>query len=930
MWGLPASRSWLIVTAITVTRALGNPGIGAPILRRRPHFPSPAFASPTSVPPLLFLHRGRNEERRACIQHPTPAQPSRINRAVFARSPLAAMPPKGAVKRKATDSPSAAGTKRGKHSAAADIDEAELVVIEGDEGAGAFSKSKSSGYSAATDPETSKLEAATLGIPEWQVKGALQLLAEGSTVPFIARYRKEVTGAMDENQLRSLLAGLERRQKVGDRRAAILDSLTKAKLLTAKLTKALNAAGTLSELEDIYLPLRPKRKTRASDALDKGLQDLALVMMGLYPSGLAAPPPGANPYHNGPPWLAADAAVTARRFLKNQADSGDKRAEGLSEVHALAGARDIVAQTWAEEVEVRKRARDPRFLRRALHLNSKERKKGADSEGNYKTYHEYSKPLTFVPPHAVLALARGDREKILSLKLVHGEHEKGVLLDVVRKQLLARAAYPVSGSWKAELEAALTDGIDRLLLPSLEREWWKEALEAAEEASFKTFAVNLRARLLQPPVKGCAVLGIDPGLRTGCKAALVTPTGVVEDTLTFFPKGGGGGDAAQQIASMLKAKCVGEHALIALGNGKGSRDAEDLLRKQVSALLPSSLSLRMAVVDEGGASIYSASELAGKELPSMDVTIRGAVSIARRLQDPLGELVKIDPKALGVGLYQHDVNQKRLSQELTDVVESAVNAVGVDINTASPSLLQYVAGLNAKVAKEIVDQREREGAFESRAAIKKVKGLGPKTFTQAAGFLRVYGSTQPLDATAIHPESYKAAKTALDSFSFKEGSAAPDSSEMAAIRQKLAAAGVEVGDLTLNDIVDSLRTAGRDPRETILGVPPPILDPIGAGSGGSKSGGGKTDAVAGGGGGGVRVSIDDLIDGMTLQGVVRNVVAFGSFIDIGVQQDALLHISKMARSAPPLQVGQRLQVIVEKIEKPKSGTTGKTRISLRL
>ena len=452
-------------------------------------------------------------------------------------------------------------------------------------------------------------------------------------------------------------------------------------------------------------------------------------------------------------------------------------------------------------------------------------------------------------------------------------------------------------------------------------------MEAAEEESFKTFAVNLRSRLLQPPVKGCAVLGVDPGLRTGCKAALVSATGAVESTLTFFPNAGGGGgnSVAQQLADMLLRASEGSEALVALGNGKGSRETEDFLRKSVSALLPSSHAVRMAIVDEGGASVYSASELAGAELPGLDVTIRGAVSIARRLQDPLSELVKIEPKALGVGLYQHDVNQKRLAQELADVVESAVNAVGVDVNTASPALLQYVAGLNSKVAKQVVQHRETDGAFKSRADIKKVKGLGPKTFLQAAGFLRVYGSSEALDATAIHPESYKAAKTVLGSMSLTPDSPAPDAAAMAAIREKLAAVGVVVGDMTLADIVESLRTAGRDPRETLLGVPPPILDPL-AGADVGKRGAGKGESGKGGG----RVSLDDLAEGMKLPGIVRNVVAFGSFMDIGVQQDALLHISKMARGAPALQVGQRLEVVVEKIEKPKAGAAGKTRISLRL
>ena len=459
------------------------------------------------------------------------------------RVALTAMPPSArgqiaaGAKRKATSADHAPGVKRGKHSAEAGLARAEddEVIVIDDEGSGAFAPRKSSGYSAAQDPQTAQLEAAALGLSEWQVRGALKLLADGSTVPFISRYRKEATGAMDEAQLRALVAGLERRQKVGDRRAAIVDSLKKAQTLTPELHSKLTAATSLAELEDIYLPLRPKRRTRASDAKDKGLDDLALVMMACLPAGTHSPPAGANPYQHGPSWLASDPIVTARRFLKHQAEVGDVRAAGMSAEDALAGARDIVAQVWAEDLQVRTRAREPNFLRRALQLTSRERKKGADGEGNYKVYHEYARPLTSAPPHAILALARGDRDKILSLKLVHGAHEQGVLLRFIYSQVSARGAFAMSGAWKEHMQRAVADGVERLLLPALEREWWKEAVELAEEASFKTFAVNLRSRLLQPPVKGCAVLGIDPGLRTGCKAALVSPTGTVLDTLTFFP-----------------------------------------------------------------------------------------------------------------------------------------------------------------------------------------------------------------------------------------------------------------------------------------------------------------------------------------------------------------------------------------------------------
>lgn len=692
MNGVRKPRS-VLLAAVAVGASIGSSRLcGAPV-------PSlSAFARIPLCGPVIVHADFRAQQRRGICVGP--------------RSPGSDPFTMAAAKRKTAESAlsPARNVKRGKHRSAKDdaddVDDADLIIIGEDEGTGAFPVTKSSGYSAATDPETARQQAAALGIPERHVKGALALLDEGSTVPFIARYRKEATGGMDETQLRSLVRALERRQKVGDRRAAIIESLSKAKQLTEAIQKALNAATSLSELEDIYLPLRPKRKTRASDARAKGLDDLALVLMGQLPEGFVAPPVGANPYQNGPSWLTADPLVTARRFIKSAANSGDgshsERLAGLTPEDALAGARDIAAQIWAEEPEIRKRAREPGFLQRALHVKSKERKKGADLHGNYLTYHDYSRPLNIAPPHAILALARGDREKILSIKLLHGEHEKGVLLGIMRKKLHERTRFSLSAAWKEQVETALTDSINRLLLPSLEREWWKEALEAAEEASFKTFAVNLRARLLQPPVKNYAVLGIDPGIRTGCKAALISPTGAVEDTLTFFPKGGGMAKDAMHLSALLERKSGGTEILVALGNGKGSRDAEAFLRNDVAPLLPANLSLRMTIIDEGGASVYSASELAGKELPAMDVTLRGAVSIARRLQDPLGELVKIEPKALGVGLYQHDVNQKRLSAELANVVESAVNAVGVDVNTASPSLLQYVAGKASEVDARLV------------------------------------------------------------------------------------------------------------------------------------------------------------------------------------------------------------------------------------
>jgi uncharacterized protein len=670
-----------------------------------------------------------------------------------------------------------------------------------------------------------------------QVTGAVALLDEGNTIPFITRYRKEATGGLDEEQLRALADRLQYLRNLEARREEVRALLEQGGHLTEELAAALAAAETLQAIEDIYLPFRPKRRTRAQVAREQGLQPLADVL------------------------LAQDAGGKSRDELAAPFVDPEK---GIADVEAAyAGARDILAETVAETAQVRQAVREA--TRRTGTVRVVRKEEGADAEGKYRLYHDFGEKLAALPPHRILAINRGEREGVLKVDL---EANHDAFIGTLQRR------YGTAPSWLGdEARAAVADGYKRLLAPAIERDLRGELTERAEAHALTVFAANLRGLLLQPPLRGKIVMGIDPGYRTGCKIAVVDATGkYLEGGLLYLHQPDNARETLLRIARKWSVQ------IVAIGNGTASRETEALVAEVIQGLgvggsglgQNSQPPLQYVIVSEAGASVYSASEVAREEFPDLDATQRGNVSIARRLQDPLAELVKIDPKALGVGLYQHDVDQKRLGEQLETVVESCVNFVGVDLNTASAALLGYVAGLNNKTAKAVVAHRDAGGPFSSRKQLLKVKGLGPKAFEQAAGFLRIPSAPDPLDNTAVHPESYAAARALIDRF---EGAPLP---EVATRVRELFAAGratparlamdLGIGEPTLLDMLDALARPGRDPRDD---APPPIL---------------RADVL----------KIEDLQPGMWLKGTVRNVVDFGAFIDIGVKQDGLVHVSELA------------------------------------
>ncbi len=667
-----------------------------------------------------------------------------------------------------------------------------------------------------------------LGFDERQVERTVALFDEGNTIPFITRYRKELTGGLDEDQLRRLAERLGYLRSLEARRAEVRAALEAGGHLTPALAEALAAAETLQAIEDLYLPFRPKRRTRAQMARELGLGPLAEQLLARDSGG------------KGPEALAAP-------FLSEQVP--DTAA-------ALAGARDIVAEQVAETASVRQAVREA--TRRTSSLRVARKEGAADEKGVYQQYYEFSQPLAALPPHRILAINRGEREGVLSVDL-EATHEAFV-------SSLQRRYAPGGGWIDGELRAAVADGYKRLLAPAIERDLRAELTEKAEQHALQIFAANLRRLLLQPPLKGRVVMGVDPGFRTGCKLAVVDATGkYLEGALIYLHQA----DRAREALLRLCRKWSVQ--VIAIGNGTASRETEALVAETIKAA--GGGELQYIIVSEAGASVYSASEEARDEFPTLDATERGNISIARRLQDPLAELVKIDPKALGIGMYQHDVDQKALAARLEEVVESAVNYVGVDLNTASAALLTYVAGLNQKVAKAVVAHRDAAGPFRARAELKKVKGLGPRAFEQAAGFLRIPDARDPLDRTAIHPESYGAARKLLARFD--PSGKAPLPEIAAQIRAALKAGELGLSDLaselgvgepTLADILEYMARPGRDPREEL---PPPML---------------RADVL----------KLEDLAPGMWLKGTVRNVVDFGAFVDIGVKQDGLVHVSELA------------------------------------
>ena len=698
-----------------------------------------------------------------------------------------------------------------------------------------------------------------LGQKEEYVENVVRLLDEGNTIPFIARYRKEMHGAMDDTALRTLETRLQYLRGLQERRETVLAAIGEQGRLTEELSAAIDSAATLAELEDLYRPYKPKRRTRASMAKEKGLGPLAEL---LFAQGRDCPEP----------------MEEAANYI--DAEKGVSTAE-----EALAGASDIIAETISDDAALRRRLRE--LIRRSGVLRSQNAK---EEDSVYRLYYDFSQNVSRLQGHQVLALNRGEKEGFLKVSL---ELDRDMALQTLRRAVVVPGSRAM-----AFVRAAAEDAYDRLLFPSLERECRTDLTEKACEGAIGQFAANLRPLLLQPPVKGKVTMGLDPGYRMGCKVAVVDPTGKVLDTAVVYPTYG---ERQKKEAIAALAALVRRHGVehIAIGNGTASREPEQMAVELIRQENERGAHLSYMIVSEAGASVYSASKLGAEEFPQYDVNLRSAVSIARRLQDPLAELVKIEPKAIGVGQYQHDMPEKELSAALDRVVEDCVNAVGVDLNTASPSLLRRVSGLGAATAQNIVRWREENGAFRARGELKKVPKLGPKAFEQCAGFLRVPESEEVLDNTAVHPESYRAAKKLLKLTGFTEEDV--KAGRLASLPDKLKAYGREkaaeelgLGLPTLDDIVSELLKPGRDIRDEL---PKPLL---------------RTDVL----------SVADLKPGMRLTGTVRNVIDFGAFVDIGVHQDGLVHISEISESfirhpSQALRVGDVVDVVVLEVDEKK-------------
>ncbi len=690
-----------------------------------------------------------------------------------------------------------------------------------------------------------------LNRPAEHIENVVRLLDEGNTIPFIARYRKELHGSMDDTALRTLEERLAYLRNLTERKESVKASIAEQEKLTDELAAAIDAAQTLAEVEDLYRPYKPKRRTRATVAKEKGLEPLAAL---LFAQERDCPRPEE---------AAAD-YLSAEKGVETVAD-------------ALQGANDIVAEWISDDAAIR------RSLRELLEKRGTLRSLAATEEDSvYRLYYDFEQPLSRLQGHQILAINRGEKEKMLSAT---------VLLDRELALPLLRRAVVKPGSTAMEfVKAAAEDAYDRLIYPSLEREMRAALTDKASEGAIKMFALNLKPLLMQPPVKGHVTMGLDPGYAHGCKVAVIDATGKVLDTTVVYPTYGERqkNEAITKLAQLVKKHGV-EH--IAIGNGTASRETEQMTVELIHKV---GGGLSYMIVSEAGASVYSASKLAAEEFPQFDVNLRSAVSIARRLQDPLAELVKIDPKAIGVGQYQHDMPQKELDASLNAVVEDCVNAVGVDLNTASPSLLTRVAGLNGTIAKNIVAFREENGVFTTRRQLLKVAKLGPKAFEQCAGFLRVPESKNVLDNTGVHPESYDAAKGLLELLGATPKDARDLPARLNAYGAEKAAEALGVGVPTLRDIAKELSKPGRDPRDEL---PAPIL---------------RTDVL----------DIKDLKPGMVLTGTVRNVIDFGVFVDIGVHQDGLVHISQVCNKfikhpSEAVAVGDVVKVVVLDVDEKK-------------
>lgn len=670
-----------------------------------------------------------------------------------------------------------------------------------------------------------------LGISLKQVTSVIEMLDEGNTVPFIARYRKERTGRLTDEVLRKFNERLTYLRNLESRKEDVLRIIEEQEKLTPELKLKIEKANTLTEVEDIYRPFKAKKRTRATMAVEKGLKPLAeLILSGEFNGNIVEE---ANKYINE--------------------EKGVKKEE-----EALQGAMDIISEIISDNADYRK------WIRSFVQKDGIIQVKGSSEEQTpYEMYYDYKEPVRTIPSHRILAINRGEKEKILSVKVTCNDDK---IIDYLNKKVLK--GNKITDKY---LEESIKDSFKRLIYPSIEREIRSELTFKGEEGAIDIFKANLKALLMQAPIKGKVVMGFDPGFRTGCKVAILDETGKFVENTTVYPTAPQ--NRIDETISTLK-KLIKKHGVqvISLGNGTASRESEEVIAKMLKEIKEETgKELFYVIVSEAGASVYSASELANKEYPDLDVTVRGAISIGRRLQDPLAELVKIDPKAIGVGQYQHDVTQKKLDESLAGIVEDCVNNVGVDLNIATPSLLSYISGINASIAKNIVDYREENGKFKSRKELLKVKRLGQKAYEQCAGFLRVMESKEALDNTSVHPESYKVAKELIKTLGYTEEDL--KNGKLVDIDERVKAKGIsnlakelEVGEPTLNDIIKEIKKPGRDPREEL---PKPIF----------KSG---------------VIEMKDLKPGMILMGTVRNVSDFGAFVDIGVHQDGLVHKSQMA------------------------------------
>ena len=698
-----------------------------------------------------------------------------------------------------------------------------------------------------------------LGVEKWQVEAAVKLIDEGNTIPFISRYRKEATGTLNDEQLRNLNERLTYLRNLEDKKKQVLSSIEDQGKLTKELKEQILAAQTLVVVEDLYRPYRPKRRTRATIAKEKGLEPLANIIM----------------------------LQMTNKSIEEEAEAFvSEEKEVVSVAEAIAGAKDIIAEHISDEADYRIHIRDLTAKKGTISSVAKD----PEAQSVYEMYYDFEEPVKKLAGHRVLALNRGEKEKFLTIKVAAPEED---IIRYLEKQVITRDnpfTTPI-------LKEVTEDSYKRLIAPAIEREIRSDLTEKAEDGAIKVFGKNLEQLLMQPPIAGQTVLGWDPAFRTGCKLAVVDPTGKVLDTTVVYPTAPTNEKkvraAKDTVEGMIKKYGI---SLISVGNGTASRESEQVIVDMLKEIPEAKV--QYVITNEAGASVYSASKLATEEFPNFDVGQRSAASIARRVQDPLAELVKIDPKSIGVGQYQHDMNQKKLGEALTGVVEDSVNKVGVDLNTASASLLEYISGVSKAIAKNIVVYREENGRFTTRKELLKVAKLGPKAFEQCAGFMRITGGTNPLDATSVHPESYEAASRLLEKLGYSAEDIA--GGKLAGLGRQIKdykklAAELEIGEITLQDIVKELEKPARDPRDE---MPKPIL---------------RTDVL----------DIKDLKEGMVLKGTVRNVIDFGAFVDIGVHQDGLVHISQMSEKfiKHPLEavsVGDVVEVRVLGVDEKKN------------